>query len=103
MVTNVGNVYNNNDGLFVAPVSGMYVFFWSVSATYDNNLYTELVKDGTAYAYSHADSSTSTEYVSAANSAVLQVNLGQHVYVRYAGGDRTIEGRNVDTFSGWLL
>ena len=105
VVTNVGNMYNGHDGLFVAPVTGMYVFFWTVSCTERRSVATELVKDGTAYGFSYADSDDEFDFVNAGNSIVLQVNQGQHVWVRFTDAHdyRTIQGGNRDTFSGWLL
>ena len=111
VVTNVGNMYNGHDGLFVAPVTGMYVFFWTVSCTAVRDVATELVKDGTAYGFSFADSVDANDYVNGGNTVVLQVNHGQHVWVRYTDYEydgskhnyRTLEGGNRDTFSGWLL
>ena len=110
MDTNAGNGYNN--GIFDAPVSGMYVFFWTVSCTDRRSVATELVKNGARQASVYADSKDGDDYANAPNTAVMQVDKGQQVHVRYStytpggypdGGYRTIEGGDRDSFSGWLL
>ena len=90
----------------------MYVFFWTVSCTDRRSVATDLVKDGSRHASVYADSKDHDDYANAPNTAVMQVNQGQHVYVRYStytpdgyisGGYRTIQGGDRDSFSGWLL
>ncbi|KAK3086734.1 hypothetical protein FSP39_022649, partial [Pinctada imbricata] len=67
----------------------------------------ELVKEGTAYGYSLADSisgSGDADYSTATNTVILRVGMGEHVYVRTGGsGDGILDGHNFDTFSGWII
>jgi hypothetical protein len=44
--------YNHGDGVFTTPMTGIYVFTWTASVNGGNWETTELVVDGTPYAYS---------------------------------------------------
>ncbi|KAJ8313336.1 hypothetical protein KUTeg_009122 [Tegillarca granosa] len=89
IVTNEGNAYDKVLGMFIAPVTGLYVFTWTISTKNGKWQSTELVKEGTAYGYSMVDSSfqpssygSNPDYITASNTVVLQVEANQRVWIR---------------------
>jgi hypothetical protein len=47
VVMNIGGHYNNIDGIFVAPKTGIYLFAWTVCTQGANYVLTELMVDNT--------------------------------------------------------
>ncbi|CAG2250591.1 CAPRIN2 [Mytilus edulis] len=73
IVTDTLQAYNNNDGIFAAPISA------------------DVANDG------------DTDYGSASQIVVLKVNKNQHVWISTLSGSGALDGYNDNTFSGWLL
>jgi hypothetical protein len=65
--------YNHGDGVFTPPMTGIYVFIWTASANGGNWETTELVVDGTPYAYSFIDSDSYSDYGSGTQTVILKV------------------------------
>ncbi|XP_028450416.1 complement C1q-like protein 4 [Perca flavescens] len=104
VVTNIGNAYNPNTGVFTAPVRGAYNFEWSIGAHGNNRNPSAawLVKNSEhvfiAYEYEPAG------FMSSSNGATLLLEVGDIVFVRLAGGTRAYDDINHHTtFSGSLL
>ncbi|XP_071180495.1 cerebellin-3-like [Mytilus edulis] len=96
--------YNNGDGVFVVPISGFYVFTWTASVGMNDWQNTELVVNGTPYAYTQVDSGTGSDYGSGTQIVVLKVNKSDHVWIRTANiGSGVVDGNTFDTYSGWIL
>ncbi|XP_039894240.1 complement C1q-like protein 3 isoform X5 [Simochromis diagramma] len=102
VVTNIGNAYNKNTGIFTAPVRGAYHFDWKV-----------LGRDSThtgAYLFRNEEiiflayESQSSGWPSASNGASLLLEVGDQVTVRLWAGSRTYDNENHQTtFSGHLI
>ena len=102
-VTNSGNGYNNNNGLFVTPVKGVYVFFATVLALPGKTVETQIVRNDNNLG--NIFSSDTTTYGSGSNMVVTNLELGDAVWVRVLGpiNDRgTLDG-GFSQFSGFLL
>ncbi|XP_076106873.1 complement C1q tumor necrosis factor-related protein 3-like [Mytilus galloprovincialis] len=96
--------YNNGDGVFVVPITGIYVFTWTVSVGMDDWQNTELVVNGIPYAYTKVDSGTGSDYGSGTQIVVLKVNKRDHVWIRTGNiGNGVVDGNTFDTYSGWIL
>lgn len=106
VVTNTGNQYNPQTGIFTTSVSGFYVFFVELRAMDHATLYAEIVKDGLTLVVTFAVApNVKYHHRSDSNMAVVHLNQGESVWVK------TIEvnqqtGLLVDdgsSFSGFLL
>ncbi|XP_061176741.1 uncharacterized protein LOC133185494 isoform X1 [Saccostrea echinata] len=105
VITNEGNGYNPSNGIFTAPVGGMYVFFVNVQSYDSQTIYADIVLNGStkvrtmAYSYSG-----SPDYYDAGpNMVVLNIHKGDAVWVkRYSGQGYYHEGP-ITTFSGFLI
>ncbi|VDI40942.1 Hypothetical predicted protein [Mytilus galloprovincialis] len=96
--------YNTGDGVFVVPRTGIYVFTWTVSVREEWWETTELVVNGTPYAYSLVDAGVKGDRGTGTQTVVLRVKEADHVLIRTGFiGDGNIEGNTYDTFSGWIL
>ncbi|XP_076106875.1 complement C1q tumor necrosis factor-related protein 3-like [Mytilus galloprovincialis] len=96
--------YNVGDGVFTVPMTGIYVFTWTASVGNGNWETTELIVNGTPYAYTLVDAGASGDYGSGTQTVVLKVNQSDHVLVRTGNtGDGKLDGNKYDTFSGWIL
>ncbi|KAF1378080.1 hypothetical protein PFLUV_G00185930 [Perca fluviatilis] len=104
VVTNIGNAYNSNSGVFTAPVRGAYNFDWSIGAHANNRNPSAawLVKntENVFIAYE----SEPAGFMSSSKGATLLLEVGDVVFVRLAGDTRAYDDINHHTtFSGSLL
>ena len=81
VVMNIGGHYNNIDGIFVAPKTGIYLFAWTVCTTGANYVMTELMVDNTMI-------SRAGEYEASGNrhcgsmTAVCRMDKDKHAWIR---------------------
>ncbi|KAH3711258.1 uncharacterized protein LOC127857902 [Dreissena polymorpha] len=105
VLINDGNGYSANDGIFDAPVTGVYVFTWSVADFHDWYA-AELVVNGMSRGATIADNDSQDIAVGTAV-VVVHVQAGSHVFVRRSGGGGcnvlNKPGSATNSFSGWLL
>ncbi|XP_078312958.1 complement C1q and tumor necrosis factor-related protein 9-like [Crassostrea virginica] len=102
-VTNSGNGYNKNNGLFVTPVKGVYVFFATVVTLTGKYTESQIVRNGNNIG--NIFSAGTTTYGTGSIMTVTNLELGDAVWVRVAGPlhDRgTVDG-GFTQFSGFLL
>lgn len=102
VVTNIGNGYNPSTGKFTASKDGTYVFFITVNAYSSNDIYLDIVYNGSSKVRTMSHSSAG--YQTGTNMAVLPLYKGDSVWVIYWSGKGYYStGVPITTFSGFLL
>ncbi|XP_060558290.1 complement C1q-like protein 2 [Ruditapes philippinarum] len=104
--SNFGNGYDNVTGYFIAPESGVYVFYANIMSEVGNGLTyieTEIVKNGSQLAEMYSGATNSHD--SSSNMAVTSLQKGEHVWVRVHGAWSNNFSIHCcfSTFSGFLL
>ena len=102
---NNGNHYHPTDGIFIAPISGVYMFSWSTLTFDSKSLFTELrvekkVKGAVA---SYAGSGF---YTPVSTSLLCHVKKEEHVWVQTSHAYNTnyiYEWNDSTSFMGFLL
>ncbi|XP_060595077.1 complement C1q tumor necrosis factor-related protein 2-like [Ruditapes philippinarum] len=104
-ITNEGAGYNVNTGIFTAPVTGLYLFTFSMSDG-DQTSVLQLVMDGSNLV-DIIDNPVNNELTMSSNTVIVHVNKGQSVWIQeYAFNDASILSREIYrycTFSGILV
>ncbi|XP_062613158.1 uncharacterized protein LOC134274928 [Saccostrea cucullata] len=104
--TNVGNGFHQNAGVFIAPKSGVYVFYWNIRVSHNHYHSVELIVNKEQVGVFIAQS-VSGQNFQGGNLAVVYVNQEDDVFVRTIANSRVGDIYNDDlghsSFSGWLL
>lgn len=101
---NLGQGYHQDDGIFIAPRSGIYGFAWTTLAVSSSGwVSTEIAINGQKYDRAFADGDENS--VGFGTGFVLaNVNAGDHVYIRMnIAGDPVLYEDGRTSFSGWML
>ncbi|KAL4237479.1 positive regulation of adiponectin secretion [Mactra antiquata] len=102
--TNNGNAYNSHHGVFVAPVSGTYVFHVTAFTLANKEAWVKIVVNGInkADAFAHGDANHED---TGSQTLVINLNQGDDVAVQNgrANDDVFGNGNMWTTFSGFLL
>ncbi|XP_011449392.3 adiponectin [Magallana gigas] len=104
---NIGDHYHTEDGIFIAPVTGVYMFHWTI-ATSKSSFSTQLMVAGSVQA------SNLVPYPGGADSSsamvIISVNKEDHVWIQIYGSSEHVYGSSTEignnyqsTFSGILL
>ncbi|XP_036372042.1 complement C1q-like protein 2 [Megalops cyprinoides] len=103
VITNIGNAYSPNTGIFTAPVKGVYYFRMSIFARGSVATNAQLLKNGARIVT--ADShKTGDPFENSSNGASLLLEVGDQVYTRLWAGRHIFDNANHhSTFSGFLL
>eukprot|EP00105_Crassostrea_gigas_P027894 XP_011449383.1 PREDICTED: complement C1q tumor necrosis factor-related protein 7 [Crassostrea gigas] len=103
---NLGNHYHTENGIFIAPVSGVYMFQWTIVSG-SSDFTTQLMVDGTSRASAYVPYPGGIDSSSAM--AIIEVNKDDHVWIQIYGSSEYVYGGSnrfgnyQSTFSGILL
>lgn len=109
VITNVGCSYNHHDGVFTAPVSGVYVFNWNLYSSYNGDVVSELMVNSEKKGGRRSYSKTDEEDHSSSGCVVVEISQRDIVYVRthptheQRGDIISYPGVYESSFSGWIL
>lgn len=104
VLTNIGGDYNKSTGQFTCRMPGIYSFFISIEKQLDvNQAYCHLMKNANATVFVGSRSSFlhDNTYQQASNSAVLQLDIDDVIYLGMCSDPKTFTEKT--TFSGNLL
>lgn len=103
----MGSGFNENDSIFDVPISGVYVFTWTIVPEYNTYIQVQLMVNGVVKGASFSDSQEIHDIHPASATVVLHVNQGDHVSLRRGlatkGVVRVDPNHATNTFAGWLL
>uniref|UniRef100_A0A8W8JFU0 C1q domain-containing protein n=1 Tax=Magallana gigas TaxID=29159 RepID=A0A8W8JFU0_MAGGI len=86
VITNLGNGYDPNDGVFTAPTAGTYVFFVNIISYSTKTVSVKIILNGGKKIDSLAQSENSNAYNSGSNLVVLPLQKADRVWVSYNYG-----------------
>jgi hypothetical protein len=84
VVMNIGGHYNNIDGIFVAPRTGIYLFAWTVCTNAANYVMTELMVDNTMISRA-GEYESGGHYDCGSMTAVCRMDKDKHAWIRTTG------------------
>ena len=100
VVTNIGNAFHPHSNVFIAPVTGVYVFFVSIMNV-KTHFEADIVRNGARVARAFADG---LNLAQGATATVVHLNVNDEVSVKLAWPQNTlIHGNGFSSFSGFLL
>ena len=101
---NMGNAYHASGGIFIAPVSGIYIF--STSVTFNNNQdesHMIIEKNGVEIAGAYGNARNGL-HEQGSVTVVLDLKVGDEVYVsNQRHSDVIVYGDNLSSFMGCLI
>ena len=103
VITDIGDAYNSHGGLFIAPVSGIYVFSTSIMSYRNTNSHFAFKRNDNIVTRMYYDGASLGAYDTTSVTIILQLNKGDDVAVVNLDLDTDIHGFYYSTFSGFLL
>ena len=104
--TNINNHFSLQSNKFTCQVPGTYVFMFSIGVYYSTDPVIWLVKNGNRVLSVHARTGGSSDYDHTSNSAILDLQVNDNVWLQFAvHGGRNIHSNSdrYSSFSGFLL
>ncbi|XP_061188590.1 complement C1q-like protein 2 [Saccostrea echinata] len=84
VITNLGNYYNPTDGIFVAPVHGLYMFQWTMICytSGSNSCGTSLRVNNAGKGYLYSGENGNGYHHTGSKTVIVEVQAGNHVWVQ---------------------
>jgi len=100
---NEGNGFHVNQGVFIAPASGIYIFSFTIQSNPSHSyLHADLVLNGRRIVTFHG--APGTTYDQGSHTVFLNVRAGEEVWVQNDDfGHEYVHGDMYSSFSGYLL
>lgn len=105
VLINLGAAYQDKQGLFIAPQSGVYVFSVSILSTYSSDeeeFHAALVHNGDLIARIYGCGSPG-RHDQAGQTVIIQLETGDEVWIENIELVSDVWGAYYSTFSGYLL
>ncbi|KAL4225595.1 hypothetical protein ACF0H5_016283 [Mactra antiquata] len=102
-ITNIGNAYHTNTGIFTAPVHGVYSFILTFMVVPGKSAYLEIIAGTRNVNDIYATSPTGGGHASTTKQWVLELNKGDEVWIRNKDQGADIHGYMHTLLSGFLL
>ena len=81
--TNIGNGYNGHAGAFIAPINGVYMFFYTVFGTHPSYMSIEITVNSVARGVIYVDNvAAPSAYTGCTGVAVLVLNQADDCLIR---------------------
>jgi len=104
VITNIGTAYSPYNGIFTCKTAGIYVFVWTTTNKDRTGMNTELVLNGQWKGITLSDSGNHDDYSVASNTVVLDLEVGDQVWIRAGTWHTGHLGRESrSTFNGFML
>lgn len=106
IITNDGNGYNSQSGVFTVPFTGQYVFTWSATVWVRSAYETQLMVNGDVKGVTFADAGEATDADMSTGVVVVGVQKGDDVYIRtgtYVRATMQSSKYGRASFSGWKI
>lgn len=107
IISNVGGGYNNQDGVFTAPVDGVYVFFCKITqGSNSHDLFFQFILNGSSETVILLYGRSNYPYRTSSSLIALQLSRGDRVWIRMNVGGGLLYGNNGggdQSFSGFML
>lgn len=105
-ITNDGNGYDVQTGVFTVPQTGQYVFTWSTTVWVRSAYETQLMINGDVKGFSFADAGEATDADTSTGVIVVKAQKGDRVYVRtgtYVRNRMQSGEYGRTSFTGWKI
>jgi len=106
VITNDGNGYDVQTGVFTVPQTGQYVFTWSTTVWVRSAYETQLMINGDVKGFSFADAGEATDADTSTSVIVVKAQKGDRVYVRtgtYVKNRMQSGEYGRTSFTGWKI
>ncbi|KAJ8312037.1 hypothetical protein KUTeg_009410 [Tegillarca granosa] len=101
IITNIGDGYDSNTGIFTVPYEGLYLFHWTILTRPGTIFDTELVVNGVPKRRNAADSGGGKSWNSGSSMVILPLIKNDQIWVRkWESAGTTIHGNYWPGFSG---